>query len=130
MELAHIQLPSKLITKPIVAEDITAPEATTEIENPANCKLKGKQHHQDTMIQKGAAVLDTEVRRSLRLREKTNGFKKDTKQDKCCMSCSSNAPPTISTKIIKKLREEFWKVSSKALADDMLMGNKRTNAAI
>ena len=45
-------------------------------------------------------------------------------------TCSSNAPPTISTKIIKKLGEEFCKVSPEALFEDSLMGNKRTSVAI
>jgi hypothetical protein len=45
-------------------------------------------------------------------------------------TCSSNAPPTISTKIIKKLGEEFCKVSLEALFEDSLMGNKRTSVAI
>lgn len=52
--------------------------------------------------------MDPEVRRSLRLKEKTDCFR-------YIRNNKDNIPPTISPKVIKKIREEFCKVASETI---------------
>jgi hypothetical protein len=51
-------------------------------------------------------IVDTEVRRSSRVKEKTNGFKQNQCQVKNCPGCSIN-PPTLSMENLKKIGAEF-----------------------
>jgi hypothetical protein len=75
-------------------------------------------------------MVDTEVRRSARLREKARGFKNCSRIVKKCSCCAHVSPPSISHKIIKKLGAEFCKVDPSKLNPDALYSSRTTSNAI
>jgi hypothetical protein len=75
-------------------------------------------------------MVDTEVRRSARLREKARGFKNCSRIGKKCSCCARVSPPSISHKIIKKLGAEFCKVDPSKLNLDALNSSRTTSNAI
>jgi hypothetical protein len=80
--------------------------------------------------QKQPIVVETEVRRSARLREKARGFKNCSRATRKCSCCARISPPSISHKIIKKLGEEFCKVAPMSLDLGSLNGSKTTSNII
>jgi hypothetical protein len=51
-------------------------------------------------------LVDTEDRRSLRLKSKNTSIKPDTKQEKTCQDCTRIASPTISQRVIQNFGRE------------------------
>ena len=71
-----------------------------------------------------APMVETEVRRSFRLRELNNGFRRKSCSNKNCFPCSSN-PPAIATKIVKNLAASFYKAAARDYSDEMLHQPKK-----
>jgi hypothetical protein len=66
-----------------------------------------------------APIVVTDVKRSDRLKGKTQGFKAETCLSKICLCCATE-PPTLSSKIIKSLGTEFCKISPRVLYEEAL----------
>ncbi|KAJ1289248.1 hypothetical protein BS78_02G149600 [Paspalum vaginatum] len=64
-------------------------------------------------------IVETEVRRSSRLREQAKGSKRNNCTDKHCLA-RSVAPPSISLSVIRNLGASFCKVSETELTDERL----------
>lgn len=75
-------------------------------------------------------LVDTEVSRSMCLKKKSKGFKQSHTSSKCCSSCTTSLPPSISSKIIKKLGQEFYKVAPEHPTEDVLGATKKVSSAI
>jgi hypothetical protein len=69
--------------------------------------------------QSKAPMVDTEVRRSVSLKEKHQGFKSDSCLDRDCFCCNPEAL-TLSSKVIKSLGKDFCHISEASLTDDNL----------
>ena len=83
-----------------------------------------------TPKKRGLKVLsDTEVRRSDRFKGKNNGFKSSICSDRRCFSCSPS-PPTMSTKLIKKLGVELCKMDQGSLSEEALLKKKKRATAV
>lgn len=72
-------------------------------------------------------VIDTQVRRSPRIQQGSNGFKSPGCPNKKCGSCT---PPTMSTKVIKSLGEQFCRISSEKLVEGELTRGGEAKAPI
>ena len=64
-------------------------------------------------------LVDSEVRRSPRIKQICQGFKQSACFNKRCLSCAPD-PPTLSIKIIKKIGTDFCKVDQNLLSDEAL----------
>ncbi|KAL6641569.1 hypothetical protein ACP70R_019750 [Stipagrostis hirtigluma subsp. patula] len=73
-------------------------------------------------------LVETEVRRSLRISNLSKGFKKSSCSDKNCVACSID-PPTLSSKTIRNLGEEFCKVTPGVITDASLSVKKKVKKA-
>lgn len=71
--------------------------------------------------------MDTEVRRSDRLKIKSDGFKPSACARGNYVACHSE-PPVLTPKMIKNLGTEFCKMAPKELSEEAL-GKKRKSAA-
>jgi hypothetical protein len=114
---------------------------TISIKIPSKCQLPSSQDtHVETqspsptkaaLRKRQPIMVDTAVRRSVRLRAKAKGFKTCTgigKRD--CSCCTQCAPPSIQHDIIKKLGAEFCKVDTSKLNPDDLSRSRATGIAI
>lgn len=72
--------------------------------------------HKYRKRQRQGPMLDSDCRRSERVKELNKGFKRSVCPHKDCFACAS-APPTISSKVIRELGSEFCKVKPEALID-------------
>jgi hypothetical protein len=79
---------------------------------------------------KRAALVDTEVRRSARLREKAKGFKPCFGIKNNCSCCAGASPPSLSHMTIKKLGTDFCNVDPHKLSLDALNNSRSSSAAI
>jgi hypothetical protein len=80
---------------------------------------------------KRAALVDTEVRRSARLREKAKGFKPCFGRKNNCSCCAGTSPPpSLSHKTIKKLGVDFCNVDPQKLSLNSLNNSRSSSAAI
>jgi hypothetical protein len=79
---------------------------------------------------KRAILVDTEVRRSARLREKAKGFKPCFGIKNNCLCCAGASPPSFSHETIKKLSTEFCNVDPSKLCLDALNSSRSSSAAI
>jgi hypothetical protein len=66
-----------------------------------------------------APLVVTEVRRSERLKGKSDGYKARACDNRSCFCCSTD-PPTLSLKVIRSLGTDFCKMSSKMVSDEAL----------
>jgi hypothetical protein len=66
-----------------------------------------------------APLVVKDVRTSERLKEKCNGYKMEACQSRNCFCCNSE-PPTLSTRTIRSLGQEFCKIPSKDISDEAL----------
>ncbi|RLM69445.1 hypothetical protein C2845_PM17G07400 [Panicum miliaceum] len=95
-----------------IIEDMTPPfspitwPTMTEGETSAVKKRK-KQKKEDILV-------DTSVRRSLRMNKIKKGFKPNSCVDKNCVACDSE-PPALSPSVIKNLGETFCKIDADKL---------------
>jgi hypothetical protein len=79
---------------------------------------------------KRATLVDTEVRRSERLREKAKGFKPCFGIKNNCSCCAGASPPSLSHRTIKKLGTDFCNVDPHKLSLDALNNSRSSSAAI
>jgi hypothetical protein len=79
---------------------------------------------------KRTILVDTEVRRSARLREKAKGFKPCFGKKNNCPCCARSSPPSFSHKTLKKLGTEFCNVDPSKLSLDALNSSRSSSAAI
>lgn len=87
--------------------------ATDEPDNGADAKIRKKKANK-----RPSPVVDTQVRRSERVRQGSNGFKVSNCSDRKCTTCT---PPTLSTKVIKNLGTQFCSMDLATLSEDNLM---------
>jgi hypothetical protein len=66
-----------------------------------------------------APLVVTDVRRSERLKGKCNGYKMEACQSRNCF-CYNSEPPTLSTRTIRSLGQEFYKIPAKDISDEAL----------
>lgn len=85
-------------------------------------------HVDDVNAKKGKVTLsplvESQVRRSSRVKGKTKGYKSESCKDKNCIACSAH-PPTISSKVIRNLGENFCKIPVQELDDAALCRKNR-----
>jgi hypothetical protein len=79
---------------------------------------------------KRAALVDTKVRRSARLREKAKGFKPCFGIKNNCSCCAGASSPSLSHRTIKKLGTDFCNVDPHKLSLDALNNSRSSSAAI
>ena len=65
------------------------------------------------------SLVETEVRRSCRLKQLNKGYKNSVCKDKDCLACHS-VPPLIPPKVVKSLNTSFCKVSNKDTTKELL----------
>lgn len=85
-------------------------------------------HKKITDKEKAGIVIveDASVRRSLRIKNNSKGFKKKGCPEKNCLSCAAE-PPTISRSVIKNLGSTFCNMKPNDISDDMLLSKKGTS---
>lgn len=66
------------------------------------------------------AVVDSNLRRSPRIKQVSNGFKNSVYTNRRCLVCSPN-PPIIPTQVIRALGAEFCQLDEDSLTDEILM---------
>lgn len=71
------------------------------------------------------AIVDTQVRRSPRIKGHKGGFKDPQCRDKNCLGCNA-APPVLSTKTIRKLGSSLCDMDPESLTDAVLSKKKKT----
>lgn len=72
-------------------------------------------------------LVDTQVRRSERVRQGSNGFKSSGCSSKKCISCN---PPTLSTKVIKSLGVQFCSMDDEPpMEENLLKGGMKEPVA-
>jgi hypothetical protein len=72
------------------------------------------------------AVVESDLRRSKRLRDARAGFRQGSCQKKNCLMCQHKfeGPPSLSAKTIRRLGESFCNLSEEELADKALKKKK------
>jgi hypothetical protein len=70
-------------------------------------------------------LVETDVRRSSRLKVRNKGFKSTVCTKANCVACSSK-PPTLSTSAVRNLGKELAQIDPDLLTDDSLMKKKET----
>jgi hypothetical protein len=115
METVPIKIPSKCLLPPNqeLQEDAQSPVPTEAVNR-----------------KKRTILVDTEVRRSARLREKAKGFKPCFGIKNNCSCCARSSPPSFSHKTLKKLGTEFCNVDPSKLSLDALNSSRSSSAAI
>lgn len=73
-------------------------------------------------------LVETQVRRSGRLKIKNN-FKGDSCADRRCFT-SSTTPPIVSTKVIRRLHEQFCKVKVDKVLEENLTKKRKLESAV
>ncbi|RLN04297.1 hypothetical protein C2845_PM13G19540 [Panicum miliaceum] len=96
---------------------------------PASASPKNQTQEDDSSLQrnsktkKSEIIVDSSVRRSLRVKNLKKGFKASPCTGKNCLACDK-APPTISPSIIKNLGVDFCKIDEAKLTQDNLQKRK------
>jgi hypothetical protein len=77
--------------------------------------------HAKRVVSKAPLVV-SEVRRSIRLKGKSAGFKTDAcNPSKDCICCSS-VPPTLSAKVIRSLGKDFCNIPLHQISEEAVVG--------
>lgn len=107
-----------------MVEDVNTAEELqlTKISTPESGQHKRKRKTISTPI------VASDVRRSGRLKEKLRGFRSVHYLDKNYLGFSST-PPTLSTKIIKDLGKQFYRIATEDLSAEALAQSTRGNKA-
>jgi hypothetical protein len=74
-------------------------------------------------------LVDTDLRRSLRIKSYNSGFKPSGCGKKNYLGCDRD-PPSLSTRVIRNLGENFFKVAPESLTDSALNAPKTKNMVI
>lgn len=77
-------------------------------------------------LKRSSAIVETEVRRSTRIRDSVKGFKSTACSNKKCLACVTK-PPTLKKETIKKIASDFCDMDESELNDDLLQ-QKRSKA--
>jgi hypothetical protein len=80
-------------------------------------------------MKKPRIIVDSEVRRSPRVKKDKKGFKKAQCQIKNCLDCNS-APPDLSPKALRKLGTTLCDLDPELLSDDVLSKKKKKTAPV
>jgi hypothetical protein len=89
--------------------------------------VEGKGTLRKTKGKKGAILVESQVRRSSRVKKNKNGFKEAECKDKNCPGCNSK-PPTLSTRSIRKLSSSLCDVDAALVSDEALKKVKKAGA--
>lgn len=104
----------------------TLPSESLDIyDHDSNTPVKETQKSQNSE----QVLVDTNMRRSERLKWKLTGFKGNSYAHRNHFRCSA-VPPTISTKVMKNLGERFCKVSANKISNENLTKKRKPKAAI
>jgi hypothetical protein len=89
-----------------VIEELTPPSSpiNSMAQPHSECIIIKKRKKQ----KKEEILVDTSVRRSLRVKKTTKGFKSNSCMDKNCLACDSE-PPVLSPSLMKNVRMTFCK---------------------
>lgn len=74
-------------------------------------------------------VVDTDLRRSDRIKQVSGGFKRNTCTDRKCLACSPN-PPTLSNQVIRALGSELCQIEEEELADEVLFKKRKQSSPV
>jgi hypothetical protein len=74
-------------------------------------------------------LVDSELRRSLRIKAYNPGFKPSGCGKKNCLGCDMD-PPSLSTRVIRNLGANFYKVTPENLSDAALRAPKSSNRIV
>ncbi|CAD6266675.1 unnamed protein product [Miscanthus lutarioriparius] len=78
---------------------------------------------------KKAVVVESQVRRSPRFKELKKGFKSPQCKNRSCLGCNS-APPSLSTKTIRKIGTEICNIDPAKLTDEELTKKKKMTTPV
>lgn len=102
----------------VIQDSLMEPNVvSTPVSPPANKK-------RDRKGKAVTPVTDSEVRRSLRVRNNNQGFKVSTCKSKNCIGCSSG-PPTLSLDTIKEIGTGLCQLQEEELEESTLMGRNK-----
>lgn len=73
--------------------------------------------------------METQVRRSPRLKNTNKGFRANTCSDRKCLACAPK-PPVLSKEVIKKLAFDFYKLDQTEINDETLQAKKKKSSLI
>jgi hypothetical protein len=78
------------------------------------------------------ALVDSDLRRSKRLKDSRAGFKHGSCPKRNCLMCQHmfDGPPTLSSKVIQSLGSKFCKMSEDDLTDKSLKKNKSSSGLV
>lgn len=85
--------------------------------------------HKHRKRQRQVPVVDTDCRRSDRVKELNKGFRRSSCPHRNCLVCE-DAPPTLSLKIIKDLGASFCQIGPEALSEAALSTTKTMKKAV
>ncbi|RLN25206.1 hypothetical protein C2845_PM07G08220 [Panicum miliaceum] len=91
-------------------EDLTPPSSPSQFPSEVDIMSRNKRKNKKAEI-----IVDSSVRRSLRVKKAQNGFKASPCTGKNCLACDSD-PPAISPSIIKNLGVVFCKIEEEKLS--------------
>lgn len=74
-------------------------------------------------------VVDTNLRRSDRIKQVSGGFKRNICTDRKCLAYSSN-PPTLSNQVIRALGTELCQIEEEELADEVLLKKRKQSSPV
>jgi hypothetical protein len=66
-----------------------------------------------------APLVETDVRRSIRIKGKDSGFKGSSCPSKACLCCDT-VHPTLFNRVIRSLGKDFYKIPASQLSEDNL----------
>ncbi|TVU10296.1 hypothetical protein EJB05_43819, partial [Eragrostis curvula] len=81
--------------------------------------------HEKKKRARSPPIVNTEVRRSSRIKDRLKGFKNAQCEGKGCFACSS-APPTLSPSMIKNLGHTFCKIPLDEISEPKLTTKRKT----
>ncbi|TVU16793.1 hypothetical protein EJB05_36948, partial [Eragrostis curvula] len=85
--------------------------------------------HRNRKRQRQVPVVETDCRRSERIKDITKGFKRSMCPHRDCFACAG-APPTLSPVVIKELGDKLCKVGPEALSEAALSTRKTKKTAV
>ncbi|RLN04371.1 uncharacterized protein C2845_PM13G11500 [Panicum miliaceum] len=81
------------------------------------------------VIPQATPEIETSVRRSLRIRDKNDGFKHSSCADKTCLACAAT-PPAFAISTIKEIGEKVCKIASEKLSIEALSAKSSSKKVI
>lgn len=74
-------------------------------------------------------MVETEAKRSPRIRSQNNGFKHSNCLNRNCLACAA-IPPTIPSKMLKRIGDDFCKLNPALFSEDALKSKHQEHQAI